>query len=307
MTIKQFMGLEYSPIAGRYIAIALGKAGGSSNLGRPSCLLGVRSSFVFQNTRPRISCSISMSDGHSGDNGRLNLDHIKDKARRVWEDLPHPIKSFPWSRVQDNFIQFLFGIASTVIKYLSAPLLAVSALSEMSYCAHERKLFLVPVPLAVGFLVAGILKEAASELSPLIQASSGNNDAEVPWHLIAIAGFFVLLKLPGPYYPYWGRMLMPHFANGALLSVFWMVYLWYRRPKEPVNAELEQGVDSLCRKYRVSNALMENTSVKNAGDLRIIGFSQKPSRGLHFIAMKDQMALNSLMSLRQYRRLCISD
>lgn len=217
--------------------------GGSSNLGGPSCLLGVRSSFVFQNTRPRISCSISMSDGHSGDNGRLNLD-LKDKARRVWEDLPHPIKSFPWSRVQDNFSQFLLGVASCVIKYLSAPLLAVSALSEMSYCAHERKLFLVlvPVPLAVGLLVAVILKEAASELSPLIK------DAEVPWHLIAIAVFFVLLKIPGPYYPYWGRILIPHFANGALLRVFWMVYLWYRRPKEPVNAELEQGVDSLCQK-----------------------------------------------------------
>jgi len=45
-------------------------------------------------------------------------------------------------------------------------------------------------------------------------------DAEVPWHLIAIAVFFVLLKLPGAYYPYWGRMLIPHFANGALLRVF---------------------------------------------------------------------------------------
>jgi len=110
-----------------------------------------------------------MSDGHSGDNGKLNLDHIMDKAREVWEDLPHPVKSFPWRRVQDNLIQFLLGIAFTVTKYLSAPLLAVSALSEMSYCAHERKIFLVPLPLALGFVVAGILKETASELSPLMK------------------------------------------------------------------------------------------------------------------------------------------
>ena len=56
-------------------------------------------------------------------------------------------------------------------------------------------------------------------------------DAEVPWHLIAIAIFFTLIKLPGPYYPYWGRIFIPHFANGALLRTLWFMFLWYKRPK----------------------------------------------------------------------------
>lgn len=183
-----------------------------------------------------------MSDGRSGDNGKLNLDHIVNKARKYWEVLPDPVKSFPWSKVQDNIIQFILDIGIAVIKYLSAPLLAVSALSEMSYCAHERKLFLVPIPLALGFVIAGVLKEIVSELSPLIK------DAEVPWHLIAIGIFFFLLKLPGPYYPYWGRIVIPHISNGALLRVVWMMYRWYRRPKEPVNDELEQRPDGLEEK-----------------------------------------------------------
>lgn len=94
-----------------------------------------------------------------------------DKAREVWNALPEPIKIFPWNRVRDNFIQRTLDVAIAVIKYLSAPLLFVSSLSEMSYCAHERKLFLVPVPLILGFSVAGILKETVQELSPLTKVN----------------------------------------------------------------------------------------------------------------------------------------
>ncbi|KAL2938660.1 Dihydroorotate dehydrogenase [Bienertia sinuspersici] len=106
----------------------------------------------------------------------------------------------------------------------------------MSYCAHEKKLFLVPFPLIFGFVFAGILKETTQEVSPIIK-----QDAEVPWHLIAIAAFLTLLKLPGPHYPYWGRIFIPHFANGGLLRVFLMIYFWYQRPKK---SRLLQYVES---------------------------------------------------------------
>lgn len=188
--------------------------------------LTYRAGLVVRNTRPSFSCSVSMTDGHSGNDGKLNLDQIMDKAREVWNGLPNPIKSFPWNRVLDSFIQLILDVAISVIKYLSAPVLAVSSLSEMSYCAHERKLFLVPVPLILGFAVAGILKETAQELSPTTK------DADVPWHMIAIAILLIILKLPGPYYPYWGRMVVPHFANGGLLRVFVMMYLWFQKPKK---------------------------------------------------------------------------
>lgn len=57
-------------------------------------------------------------------------------------------------------------------------------------------------------------------------------DLEVPWHLITIAIFFTLIKLPGPYYPYWGRIFIPHMANGGLFRTLWSLFLWFRRPRK---------------------------------------------------------------------------
>ncbi|XP_074307783.1 uncharacterized protein LOC141642762 isoform X1 [Silene latifolia] len=203
-----------------------------------SHILGFKPGFVVPTARPRFSCSASMADGQSGDHGKLNLDHIIYKAKEYWDVLPQPVKSFPWDRVLDRFFQLIFNVAAVVIKYLSVPLLAVSSLSEMSYCAHERRLFFVPVPVVLGFAVAGILKETASKLTPAVK------DADLPWQLIYLAVFFTLLKLPGPYYPYCARICIPHFANGGLLRVFWMIYSWYQRP-ESDGAKLQQSVQSL--------------------------------------------------------------
>ncbi|XVF01193.1 hypothetical protein REPUB_Repub04eG0067500 [Reevesia pubescens] len=189
------------------------------------CSLTLKKDRVVRKTKPSICSAMNMATGQSGNPEKLNFDHIIEKARRLWDSSPLPVKRFPWNRALENFVQLILDLILAVIKYLSVPLLAVSSLSEMSYCAHERKLKMIPVPLLIGFVLAGVLKETALELSPLLK------DAEVPWHLIAIAIFFTLIKLPGPYYPYWGRIFIPHFANGAILRTLWLMFLWYRRPK----------------------------------------------------------------------------
>ncbi|GKV22730.1 hypothetical protein SLEP1_g32569 [Rubroshorea leprosula] len=143
----------------------------------------------------------------------------------MWDSSPEPVKKFPWNRALENFIQLIVDLTVAVVKYLSIPLLAVTSLGEMSYCAHVKKLAIVPVPLLIGFVVAGVLRNTVLELSFLLK------DAEVPWHLILIAIFFTLIKLPGPYYPFWGRIFIPHLANGALWRTVWSMFLWYRRPK----------------------------------------------------------------------------
>lgn len=56
-------------------------------------------------------------------------------------------------------------------------------------------------------------------------------EAEVPWHLIAMMMFFTLIKLPGPYYPYWGRLFVPHFANGVLLRALLSMFFWYKKTR----------------------------------------------------------------------------
>lgn len=120
---------------------------------------------------PKIFCAMNMAAGQSDDSGKSKLDQLMEKARKLWESSPQPVKSFPWNRALDNFIQLTLDLILAVIKYLSVPLLAVSSLSEMSYCAHERKLKLVLFPLFFGIAVAGVLRQAALEISPLLKVS----------------------------------------------------------------------------------------------------------------------------------------
>ncbi|XP_022136318.1 uncharacterized protein LOC111008035 [Momordica charantia] len=181
----------------------------------------------FQNARSMVSCAMNMTAGQSDDPGKVSWDSLKDRVKKLWDSSPEPVKCFPWNEALDNFIQLIADLVLAVIKYLCVPLLAVTSLSEMSYCAHEKKLFVVPFPLIVGFSVAEVMRQTALSLSPILK------DLEVPWHLITIAIFFTLIKLPGPYYPYWGRIFIPHFANGGLLRTLWSSFLWFRRPRKP--------------------------------------------------------------------------
>ncbi|KAK7407735.1 hypothetical protein VNO78_09776 [Psophocarpus tetragonolobus] len=188
-----------------------------------SYCLSVKPFCAYLKRGSKISCSMNMSAQQSDDHGKMKLDQLIDKVQKLWDSSPEPVKKFPWNKALDNFIQLILDLILAVVKYLAVPVFAVTSLSEMSYCAHESKLVLVPIPVLFGFAVAGILKGTALELSPRLK------DAEVPWHLIAIAIFFTLIKLPGPYYPYWGRIIIPHFANGVLLRTLWFAILWYRK------------------------------------------------------------------------------
>lgn len=192
-----------------------------------NCILTLRFDRIQKSSWSQVSCGLNMAAEQSDEPGKLRIGHLVEKALKVWESAPQPIKSFPWSAVADNFIQLVLNLVVAVVKYLSIPLFALTSISEMSYCAHERKLYFTPFPYLFGATVAGVLVSAALESSPLLQ------NAQIPWHLIVVGVLFALLKLPGPYYPYWGRILIPHFANGALLRTLWFAFLWYRRPRNP--------------------------------------------------------------------------
>jgi len=134
--------------------------------------LSVKPFGVFQKRVCKISCSMNMSAQQSDDHGKMKLDQLIDKARKLWDSSPEPVKIFPWNRALDNFIQLILDLILVVVKYLAVPVFAVTSLSEMSYCAHERKLALVPLPVLFGVAVAGILKETALELSPHLKVWS---------------------------------------------------------------------------------------------------------------------------------------
>ncbi|MQL99201.1 hypothetical protein Taro_031920 [Colocasia esculenta] len=193
------------------------------------CLLSIVSghSDVSELRRTRLlpSRAVDMFASESDGSGKLNLDMAIESLRRLWSRFPEPVKSFPWMKAVIYFFQLVFDLLVTVAKYLCIPVLGLSSLSEMSYCAHERKMLVIPIPFLAGIAVAKILKETAVELSPSFK------ELEFPCHLLLIAVFFILLKLPGPYYPYWGRLSIPHFANGGLWSTLWFAFC-YRRPHE---------------------------------------------------------------------------
>ncbi|KAF9590643.1 hypothetical protein IFM89_035961 [Coptis chinensis] len=65
-------------------------------------------------------------------------------------------------------------------------------------------------------------------------------EGEFPWHLVSVAFFLILLKLPGPYYPYWGRIFIPHFVNGGLLRTLWSAIMWYKMPHVATETTLPQ-------------------------------------------------------------------
>lgn len=110
-----------------------------------------------------------MTAGQSDDSGRVNWDSLKNKVKQLWDTSPEPVKSFPWNEALDNFIQLIADLILTVIKYLSVPLLLVTSLSEMSYCAHEKKLLIVPFPFIIGFSVAEVMRQTALSLSPILK------------------------------------------------------------------------------------------------------------------------------------------
>lgn len=110
-----------------------------------------------------------MESGHSGEPEKLSFDNLLRKTKHVWNSSPQPIKEFPWNRAFENFIQLVLDLTVSVVKFLFVPILAVSSISEMSYCAHERKLALVPFPLVIGMVVAGILQETALRISPRLK------------------------------------------------------------------------------------------------------------------------------------------
>ncbi|KAG6588641.1 hypothetical protein SDJN03_17206, partial [Cucurbita argyrosperma subsp. sororia] len=132
----------------------------------------------IQNARSMVSCAMNMSAGQSDDPGRASWDSLKDRVKKLWDNSPEPVKCFPWNEALNNFIQLIADLILSVIKYLSIPLLAVTSLSEMSYCAHEKKLLIVPFPLIIGFSVAEVMRQTALSLSPILKTSKDIDVAE---------------------------------------------------------------------------------------------------------------------------------
>ncbi|KAJ0987110.1 hypothetical protein J5N97_005466 [Dioscorea zingiberensis] len=197
--------------------------------------------------RHLVPRGINLTAGNYEKPEKMDISGVINALEKQWKNLPQPIKNFPWTKAALNFYHLIFELTCSVAKYLCLPLLAVSSLSEMSYCAHERKMRVIPIPFLLGFAVAGVLKDTAKDLYPDLKEGGG-----LPRHLLLVAIFFVLLKLPGPYYPYWGRLIIPHFANGALWSIAWSSFMWLRQRQGSPATTLETSHTENLSEERLS-------------------------------------------------------
>jgi hypothetical protein len=136
---------------------------------------------------------------------------------------PEPIRAFPWGKAWSLFVQRVVYNFWTVGKWLAIPVLAVSMLSEISYTLLQEKVLIIATGMVGGAAFGGMMKDTALELC------SDFETGEVAWHLIALGLFFAALKFLGPYLPIWGRVSVPHFANGGLWQVIKLANDWSKQ------------------------------------------------------------------------------
>lgn len=130
------------------------------------------------------------------------------------------VRIFPWEKVYARFIQRVLDLFWIAAKWLAIPVLALSTLSEFVYTLSAGKDLFIPLGILSGVLVAKIVGKASLEVVKELQ------DVKTPWPLVVIGLLFILLKLPGPYYPSWAAAFLPHVANAGLVQTMLLFREW---------------------------------------------------------------------------------
>eukprot|EP00252_Welwitschia_mirabilis_P012867 TRINITY_DN28407_c0_g1_i1.p1 TRINITY_DN28407_c0_g1~~TRINITY_DN28407_c0_g1_i1.p1 ORF type:complete len:296 (-),score=47.47 TRINITY_DN28407_c0_g1_i1:440-1327(-) len=181
---------------------------------RPSSLPNLLNTVASWSSKFPVTCAYDTPQFQSSYSDEISDIFLK-KVSSLWEKSPEPVKVFPWKKAAIRTMHHIFMLMVEVGKWLAVPILFVSSLSEMIYCGLQDKEFVIPIGIVLGVLFAALLKNTAIELSSDLQ------EGEFPWHLLFIASLLILLKLGGPYYPYWARLFLPQFANGGLWTTLW--------------------------------------------------------------------------------------
>ncbi|KAI5074610.1 hypothetical protein GOP47_0010571 [Adiantum capillus-veneris] len=155
----------------------------------------------------RASLSRTEDGWSSKDVGRQhNVPSFQDKTVDA-------VKSYPWDKLCWRFSQRLLDLMWIPMKWLAIPVFALSALSEFLYTLSAGKDILILVGILSGVLVATVIGNAFLDVMKELQ-----QDGKASWPLIMLGLFFLLLKLPGPYYPSWAAAFVPHMANAGRIK-----------------------------------------------------------------------------------------
>lgn len=134
------------------------------------------------------------------------------KSSSFSENSVAAVRTFPWEKVYGRFIQRVLDLVWITVKWLAIPVLALSTVSELLYTLSAGKDIFIPLGILTGVLLAKIAGNASLDVVRELQ------DEKTSWPLIVMGILFVLLKLPGPYYPRWAAAFLPHVANAGLVQ-----------------------------------------------------------------------------------------
>ncbi|XVE95084.1 hypothetical protein REPUB_Repub02eG0065700 [Reevesia pubescens] len=96
---------------------------------------------------------------------------------------------------------------------------------QLNSMKERNQELMIPFGLIVGCLMSDFLKETFQE----VFRSSEGKDLKMKWQLLAISGFFVVVKFVSTYFAMRTRVYLLHVANGGLMQVLW---LWRSLLKE---------------------------------------------------------------------------
>ncbi|KMZ62000.1 hypothetical protein ZOSMA_49G00680 [Zostera marina] len=208
-----------------------------ANYHLPKLLNSKNDGLILSNTNSRFR-RLRANDINApnwGDHGNRWL----DSARNLFDKLPEPLKIFPWNSTLVQFFKIQLQLAVSVAKYLFIPFMVLSTRSELIYCFYENKVMETPVPFLAGIAIATAFYRTVMDIT------SAFKEQAYPWHLLLMLTFFLLLKLPGPHYPYVGRIIVPHFANGGIWTTLWFAFQWYRNSSKTL--DVNEKSPSQCK------------------------------------------------------------
>eukprot|EP00252_Welwitschia_mirabilis_P004450 TRINITY_DN14795_c0_g1_i1.p1 TRINITY_DN14795_c0_g1~~TRINITY_DN14795_c0_g1_i1.p1 ORF type:complete len:239 (-),score=28.08 TRINITY_DN14795_c0_g1_i1:150-866(-) len=176
-------------------------------------------SYICRSSKISATTTSLQAKQLSTDSQEYENNHVNDLQRSLKNVMPESMGKFPWKKA------FMKVTAVSIVgaaKFLLVTTLIVTFLNETSFCLMEDKDVFVPIGLFIGCVFAESIKNTALELFENLK------DKNSPWYFLTVALASMLIKFLAPFYPYWGRLILPHIANGALWQTIWIIRNWHK-------------------------------------------------------------------------------
>ncbi|XVF36477.1 hypothetical protein REPUB_Repub19eG0061800 [Reevesia pubescens] len=164
---------------------------------------------------PKCRMKITMAQFGEPNKIKEQLNIIKE---RLWENTPDSIKDFPWKKAENLLLEKLLFVGKKALKLSLFTVFVLSCLSDFIYSISRNQELMIPFGLIVGYLMTDFLKETSQEAF----GSSEGKGLKMKWKLLAIGGFFAVVKFVSTYFAIRTQVFLLHVANGGLMQVLWL-------------------------------------------------------------------------------------